>query len=144
MKTIAFILKMLFSGMFILLFVRSIQQFDVLYLKFSLIEFIQKHRLAKLFYVIAGMQLFLGAAIFFIHIKPVRYCLEGILILYLSFTVSYLVYVNYLYEGCIQCGFAFQYFNERFMTTIVISLFLFLVYLALLLSSKRIRGNQQE
>jgi len=121
-------LKILISLCFSTLFYKNAANFNILYFKFSLIDLIYKYNLADIFYLVIGLQLFLAIFIFFTHLKWIRYIFEMSFLLYLAFTISYLLYMNYEYQGCIDCSYGISYFHENFKTTIFLSIGLFLLY----------------
>jgi hypothetical protein len=84
--------------------------------------------LGVLYYFIAGFQLFLAIGIFFTAFNYFRPLYELILTLYTALMIVYLVYVNYLFEGCVECSLGFSFFNEKFKITILLSLLFFFLY----------------
>ena len=122
------ILKILFSCLFLCFSIKTFLRFDEMYLKFSLIDVISRNHLAKLFYVIVTLPFFLSIGIYFIEKSLFRIIFEVLLLLYSSFIIAFLVYINFLYEGCVECSFGVQYFHESTLTTFLISLIPCIIY----------------
>lgn len=122
------LLRFVIAVFFGFLFLRNLTDFYSLYFKFSLIDIIYKNNLGFLFYAIVAFQLFLSVFIFWVYNRFIKVIYETTFIIYTALVVSYLVYINSIFGGCIDCNYGTSYFNEDFVTTIVISFMLIVFY----------------
>ena len=124
--------KVLFSVIFLTMFIKNIVQVDSNYIKFSMISFINEHNLGKTFYLFVFLQLFLSLGIYFTHINPVRILFEILFLLNITFLIAYIVYANYIFPGCVSCNYSINYYNESYKLTLAITVFsIFLYFLSI-------------
>ncbi len=128
MKLLIILFRIIFSLIHLLLFTNKLTNFNIEYIKFGKIDFINEFSFEKLFYITLFTELILSISIWFLKLKIIQIIFEFIFFSYTAITFAYYIYLNYFFKGCIDCNYSigFNTFSAELM--IVINLIFFIFY----------------
>lgn len=127
MKKTSLIFDISFSIFHLATFVWFLIYFASAYFKFSKIDFVNEYDLGWIFYFYLTTQLLLSILIFLKGFNFFRILFEYLFLVYLSISTAYVIYMKYLFQGCIDCNFSVGvlYLDEQLICIIEIFFFLF-------------------
>lgn len=135
-RSIVICLRTIISLFFLVSFLKGIGSFQVDFIKFSMIDFVYNLKIGKVYYLLYGLKLFFGIFVFLTGKSANRIVFEGLLVFYFSLIVTFLIYMNCFYNGCIDCSYHLAFFNENFQSTLFFTFGIVILYMVSMTLSK--------
>lgn len=123
-----YIFVVLFSIIYWVYFISSINHFNLNYLRFSTIDFVYKNKLGFSFYILIALQIVIAIFIFFKHNILFRRILDCSIYLHTFILAAYLLVIKTTVKGCVDCNYLFKVFSENINSTLIIHSGLLIVY----------------
>jgi hypothetical protein len=127
---------LVYSIAFALLLANHLNHFSEKYFKFGSSVLVNKYHL-QYFYI---FMIFFEALTLFVYFillyKRVRLIYDILAVVYFSFSIAFLLFIDTLTNGCLDCHYISSFFNENYKTTLYCTIGLVLLYFLVIRAKK--------